>query len=45
MQDEQTHTSGYNLNSAGEWIASLVVWCIAIGMSLAIVCALLSLEE
>jgi hypothetical protein len=45
MQDEQTHASGYKLYAAGEWIAALVVWYFAIGMSLAIVCVLLSLEE
>lgn len=45
MQDEQTDASGYKLYAAGEWIASLVVWCIAIGMFLAIVCVLLSPEE
>jgi hypothetical protein len=45
MQDEETHASGYKLDAAGGWIASLVVWCFAIGMSLAVVCVLLSLEE
>ena len=45
MQDEQTHASGYKLYVAGEWIASLVVWCFVFGMFLAMVCVLLSLEE
>ena len=45
MQDEKTHASGYKLYAAGEWAASLVVWCFAVGMLLAIVCVLLSLEE
>lgn len=45
MQDEQTSLMRYRLNAVGEWVATLVVWCCAIGMSLAIVCVLFSLEE
>jgi hypothetical protein len=40
-----TRPFGNKLYVAGEWIASLVVWWVAIGMFLAIVCLLLSLEE
>ena len=40
-----TRPLGHRLYASGEWIAALVVWCFAIGMSLAMVCVLLSLEE
>ena len=40
-----TQPPDYRLGSVGEWIASLVVWCAAIAMSLAIVCFLLSPAE
>jgi hypothetical protein len=33
------------LGGVGEWIASLVVWCAVIAVSLAIVCFLLSPAE
>ncbi len=35
----------YRLGGVGEWIASLIVWCAAIAMSLTIVCFLLSPAE
>ena len=40
-----TRSLGHRLYASGGWIAVLVVWCFAIGMSLAMVSVLLSLEE
>jgi len=40
-----TQSPDYDLRGVGEWIASLVVWCAAIAMSVAIVCVLLSPAE
>jgi hypothetical protein len=40
-----THPHSNELGGVGEWIASLVVWCAAIAISLAIVCILLSPAE
>jgi hypothetical protein len=40
-----TQSPDYKLGGVGEWIATLVVWCAAISMSLAIVCFLLSPAE
>ena len=37
--------SSSTLGGVGEWIATLVVWCAAIAMSLAIVCFLLGPAE
>jgi hypothetical protein len=40
-----THHADKELGDAGEWIAFFVVWCIAIGMGVAVVSVLLSPAE
>lgn len=48
MKDELSSVvrrSGHQLYVVGGWTLSFAVWCIAIGMLLAIVCVLLSPEQ
>jgi hypothetical protein len=40
-----THPPDKELGGVGEWFAFLAVWCVAVGMALAIVCVLLGRAE